>query len=128
MDSRRRTFPQGIRRYVVARDEVCRTPWCDAPIRHLDHITPAADGGPTTEDNAQGLCEACNHTKQAPGWTSTATRAGPGSVTVRTPTGHTYTSRAPDPPGKPTRTAILHQLATASQQAHEQFAALLAIA
>jgi hypothetical protein len=41
---------------------------------------------------------------------------------------HNYTSRAPDPPGTPAPAAILHQLATASQQAHEQFAALLAIA
>jgi hypothetical protein len=128
MDSRRRTFPESIRRYVVVRDQVCRTPWCDAPIRHLDHVQPAAEGGPTSEDNAQGLCEACNYTKEAPGWRSSASRAGPGTVTVSTPTGHTYTSRAPDPPGKQSRAAVLQALGEASQQAHERFAALLAIA
>ena len=26
----------------------CRTPYCDAPIRHTDHATPHARGGPTT--------------------------------------------------------------------------------
>ncbi len=128
MDSRRRTFPEGIRRYVVARDEVCRTPWCDAPIRHVDHVEGAARGGPTSEANAQGLCEACNYTKEAPGWSSSVSRAGPSTVTVRTPTGHNYTSRAPDPPGRASRAAVLQALGVASQQAQEQFAALLAIA
>ncbi len=128
MDSRRRAFPEGIRRYVVARDEVCRTPWCDAPIRHIDHVEGAADGGPTSEANAQGLCEACNYTKETPGWSSSVSRAGPSAVTVRTPTGHRYTSRAPDPPGKPSRAAVLQALGAASQEAQEQFAALLAIA
>lgn len=33
MDSRRRRFAGQLRRLVVARDSVCRTPWCAAPIR-----------------------------------------------------------------------------------------------
>ncbi|MEO8827397.1 DUF222 domain-containing protein [Lapillicoccus sp.] len=68
MDSTRRTFNGGLRRYLIGRDVTCRTPWCDAPIRHLDHVTDHAAGGPTTAANAQGLCIACNHTKQLPGW------------------------------------------------------------
>jgi hypothetical protein len=100
MDSRRREFSGLLRQFLVVRDEVCRTPWCDAPIRHLDHATRAADGGPTSEDNGQGLCVACNQAKEAPGWRATATRAGPRhAVTTATPTGHRYTSAAPDPPG-----------------------------
>ena len=77
----------------------CSSPWCDAPIRHLDHIVPTADGGPTTADNGQGLCEACNYAKEAPGWRA---RRPPGphhEVETTTPTGHHYRSRAPDPPG-----------------------------
>ena len=68
MDSRARLFPPGLRRFIQARDDTCRTPYCDAPIRHLDHIIPWHTGGPTTTDNAAGLCEACNHTKETPGW------------------------------------------------------------
>ncbi len=51
MDSRRRCFDGQLRRFVITADRTCRTPWCDAPIRHLDHVQPAADGGepaPTT--------------------------------------------------------------------------------
>ena len=67
MDSRRRLFPAGAQRFLIARDQLCRTPWCDAPIRHIDHIEPHARGGATTIDNGQGLCAACNLSKQAPG-------------------------------------------------------------
>ncbi len=78
-------------------------PWCDAPIRHTDHLRPAAQGGPTSVANGQGLCEAGNYTKQAPGWRA---RPAPGpaghTVVITTPTGHRYHSRAPDPPGAKT--------------------------
>ena len=100
MDAKRRLFPQALRRFLVIRDQTCRTPWCDAPIRHTDHIVPAAAGGPTTETNGQGLCEACNQAKEAPGWRAWPTRAGPRqAITVQTPTGHRYTSTAPQQPG-----------------------------
>ena len=45
MDSRARLFPPGLRRFIQARDDTCRTPYCDAPIRHLDHIIPWHAGG-----------------------------------------------------------------------------------
>ena len=93
MDSRARLFPAGLRRLITLRDQVCRTPWCDAPIRHIDHVVPSEADGPTSGHNGQGLCEACNHAKQAPGWRS---RPGPdGTVTTTTPTGHTRTTRPP---------------------------------
>lgn len=97
MDSRRRTAPPGLTRFVTTRDQTCRTPWCDAPIRHIDHIIPAAHGGPTDTENLQGLCEACNYTKQAPGWSTTGT--GNGTVATTSPTGHSYTSVPPTLPG-----------------------------
>jgi hypothetical protein len=99
MDSRRRLFPASAKEFLISRDQTCRTPWCDAPIRHLDHVTPYAHGGPTTTDNGQGLCEACNHTKQAPHWRTTVTSDG--TVYTRTPTGHTYPSHPPPPPRSP---------------------------
>ncbi len=45
MDSRARIFPPGLRRFIQARDHTCRTPYCDAPIRHLDHIVSWQNGG-----------------------------------------------------------------------------------
>ncbi len=98
VESRRRTFPPGLRRFITNRDQTCRTPWCDAPIRHLDHIRAHSDGGTTSLGNGQGLCERCNYTKQAPGWTARTLpgeRAQPHRVRVTTPTGHTYDATAP---------------------------------
>ena len=93
MDSRARLFPAGIADFILNRDQICRTPWCDAPLRQVDHIRRHADGGPTNIHNAQGLCQACNLTKETPGWTSTPHPDG--TITTTTPTGHTYASPAP---------------------------------
>ncbi len=99
MDSRARIFPAGLRRFIQARDDTCRTPYCDAPIRHLDHIIPWHNGGTTSLNNGAGLCEACNHTKETPGWNAQP-RPGPRhTLELTTPTGHTYTSTAPPLPG-----------------------------
>ena len=105
MDSRSRLAPTGLADLVRTRDlGTCRTPWCDAPIRHTDHITPHARGGPTTRDNLDGLCEACNHTRTATAWTARTLAPDDARHTVRitTPTGHVYDSVAPPLPG-PTR-------------------------
>jgi HNH endonuclease len=108
MDSRRRGFDGKLRQFLISRDQTCRTPWCDAPIRHADHITPAADHGTTSTANGQGLCAACNYTKTQPGWTARTVRAGPPhEVITTTPTRHTVHSRAPALPGwKPTRSRL----------------------
>ncbi len=98
-DSRRRAFSGELRELLVVRDQVCRTPWCDAPARHADHVVPAADGGPTSVDNGQGLCEACNYAKEAPGWQSQPLPGDRHQVLITTPTGRTHVSTAPDPPG-----------------------------
>ena len=97
IDPRRRTLPPALRALLVARDQWCRTPWCGAPIRHVDHVTDRAAGGPTSLANSQGLCERCKNIKQTPGWTA---RSGPTQVTTTTPTGHPYQS--PTPPPLPT--------------------------
>jgi hypothetical protein len=51
MDSRARLFPAGLRRFIQARDDTCRTPYCDAPIRHHDHVIPWHAGGTTSPGN-----------------------------------------------------------------------------
>jgi hypothetical protein len=100
MDSRRRSFDGQLRRFVVARDQTCRSAWCDAPVRHADHVTRAADGGATTADNGQGLCESCNYAKESAGWSARRVPGERHPVETTTPTGHTYLTRAPDPPGR----------------------------
>jgi len=109
MDSRARLFPPGHRRFIQTRDDTCRTPYCDAPIRHMDHIIPWHTGGETTSTNAAGLCEACNHTKETPGWKA---RPAPGprhTLKLTTPTGHSYYSTAPPLPGTPLRPSATDQ-------------------
>ncbi|WP_020013184.1 HNH endonuclease [Promicromonospora sukumoe] len=95
-----RFHPQGLSSLLRAREQgICATTWCDAPIRHTDHVTPHAEGGPTSLDNGQGLCARCNHAKQAPGWSQKTTQLdGLHAVETVTPTGHTYVSVAPTPP------------------------------
>lgn len=99
MDSRARLFPSGLRRFIQVRDHTCRTPFCDAPIRHLDHVLPWHSGGTTTQRNAAGLCEACNHIKEAPGWRSRPLSGPRHTLQLTTPTGHGYQSTAPPLPG-----------------------------
>jgi hypothetical protein len=99
MDSKARFFPPRLRRFLQVRDATCRTPYCDAPIRHHDHVIPWHHDGPTTAGNGQGLCEACNHIKEAPGWASIPLPSQRHTVELRTPTGHTYRSTAPPLPG-----------------------------
>jgi hypothetical protein len=101
MDSRARLFPKLLAKLVIFRDRVCRTKWCGARIRHLDHGVDHDRGGPTSARNGQGLCETCNHAKEAPNW-----RAGPApgqspddpAIVTTTPTGHSYVSRPPQAP------------------------------
>jgi 5-methylcytosine-specific restriction endonuclease McrA len=95
MDSTARRFEGRLAAYLRLRDRRCRTPYCDAPVRHLDHAHDHASGGPTSAVNGQGLCQACNHAKQARGWTARP-RPGPRhTIETITPTGHRYTSTAP---------------------------------
>ena len=93
MESSARLFPKPLARFIALRDQTCRTPWCDAPIRHIDHVVGHHEGGPTSAANGQGLCESCNHAKQAPGWRA---RPGPDNeVVTQMPTGHQVSSRPP---------------------------------
>ena len=94
-DARSRCFPDGLSSLIRLRDQFCRTPWCDAPIRHHDHAERAAQGGETSQENGQGLCEACNHAKEARGW---RVRPSPGdrhTLEITTPSGRVYDSTAP---------------------------------
>src|ERR1700722_2735817 len=95
-------FSHGLAGFIGVRDRTCRTPYCDAPIRHRDHATPHNRGGPTSATNGLGTCERCNYTKEAPGWRVTAAdENGVHTAEFVTPTGARYRSTAPPPPGAP---------------------------
>ncbi|WP_374727027.1 HNH endonuclease [Promicromonospora iranensis] len=98
--SKARFHPPGLADLLRAREQgICATSWCDAPVRHIDHVTPHAEGGVTSLDNGQGLCARCNHAKQAPGWAQSVTEhEGRQAVETTTPTGHSYGFVAPAPP------------------------------
>ena len=98
MDSRRREFDGELRHFLLVRDEICWTPWCDAPVRHADHVVRVADGGATGAGNGQGLCAVCNYAKEAAGWKARRIDGRQHRVAITTPTGHNYISAAPDPP------------------------------
>ena len=105
MESRSRCFPKGLAGFIGVRDRTCRTPYCDAPIRHRDHATPHNRGGPTSATNGLGSCERCNYTKEAPGWTvTTADENGEHTAEFETPTGARYRSTPPPLPGAPMTT------------------------
>jgi hypothetical protein len=104
MESRARLFPSGLAAFIELRDRRCRTPYCDAPIRHRDHAQPWAEGGPTTADNGLGLCERCNYAKEAAGWrvSTSINEHDTHTAEFTTPTGNHYRSEAP--PRAPTIT------------------------
>lgn len=102
-DPTARRFTGWLAKLLKLRDGgSCREPYCGAPIRHLDHLTRRRDGGPTNYTNGRGLCERHNYTRELPGWIVGTLQLGqngqPHLVATTTPTGHTYLSRAPDPP------------------------------
>jgi Domain of unknown function (DUF222) len=102
MESRSRCFPKGLARFIGVRDQTCRTPYCDAPIRHRDHAQPRNRGGPTSARNGLGMCERCNYVKETPGWrVTTCDEKGVHTAEFVTPTGLQYRSTAPPLPGPP---------------------------
>ncbi|SLN03167.1 hypothetical protein FM103_14145 [Corynebacterium xerosis] len=126
VDSVAREFPRALARFIRWRDVTCRGPFCNAPIRHSDHIRPHAAGGHTCLDNGQGLCAFCNDKEQqtssverspdSPGhqvtWTSrtgTVRTTGPTSLTgllVDPPPGAPSPSESPPPSGEQAQRAI----------------------
>jgi hypothetical protein len=101
-DPHRRRFDGWLAKLITLRDQHCRDPHCDAAIRHLDHILRYQDRGLTTLANGRGTCARGNYIREMPGWRVDVVYSGldgqPHTIAVNTPTGHTYYSRAPDPP------------------------------
>ena len=64
-DSRRRCFDGVLETFIRARDgNRCTAPYCDAPIRHIDHVKRWVDGGGTEFANGRGYCAFHNHARE----------------------------------------------------------------
>ncbi|UEJ82484.1 HNH endonuclease [Brachybacterium halotolerans subsp. kimchii] len=109
-DAGRRRFTGSERRFVEMADQHCRTPFCDARARHIDHVVRHADGGETVVANGVARCEGCNYLMELPGWSGTledAEQCGSGpphapparapsrAYEITTPMGRSYASSAP---------------------------------
>lgn len=93
-DERRRRFDGTLAGFIRDRDRHrCRQPGCDCRIRDIDHVKAYANGGLTREANGQGVCRRSHIFKHLPGWNVTTQTDG--TIEWRTPSGHTYLSRAP---------------------------------
>ncbi len=77
VEARSRAFPASLKRFLMLAHQTCRAPYCDAPIRQMDHIVPWSQGGPTSLDNGNGLCGGDNQ-KESSGETVRVVRDGSG--------------------------------------------------
>jgi hypothetical protein len=123
MQSRARLFPKALSAFIDLRDDTCRTPYCDAPIRHHDHADPHRRDGPTSAVNGLGECERCNYAKEAPGWSVSTSSDDEGCHTAEftTPTGARHRSRAPRLPGL--RTTLFSERDVRTAMAIAEYAA-----
>ncbi len=108
MESRARLFPRGLTTFIGLRDQRCRTPYCDAPIRHRDHATPWHRDGKTSAENGLGSCERCNYVKEVDGWQveTSIDESHRHTADFTTPTGARYSSRTLPLPRGPSRVEV----------------------
>ncbi|WP_251856779.1 HNH endonuclease signature motif containing protein [Herbiconiux sp. L3-i23] len=95
--------PKQLRRYLAARDEVCRFVGCTRSVEHcdVDHTKPWAEDGETVAANLAHLCKGHHMVKGRKRWRVTASPGG--TLTWTSPTGRTYTTkpaRTFAPPGR----------------------------
>ncbi|QOK23245.1 DUF222 domain-containing protein [Janibacter indicus] len=117
VDSRQRLFAGRLRRLIELRDATCRVPWCDAPVRQVDHVRRVSRGGETSASNGMGVCQRHNLDKEAPGWraevisTGLDPGGGPHEVRLTTPAGGDVRCLAPPllGPGRAERRPVVEQ-------------------
>lgn len=93
MEARTRRFRGNLAKFIRLRDRTCRTPWCEAPIRDIDHAEDHQLTGDTSAANGQGLCQTCNQAKNSTGWQARPTDSG--TITTTMPTGIGYRTTPP---------------------------------
>lgn len=117
LDCGRRSYriPDALRRFIEARDQVCRFPGCNRRALNcqIDHATSWNDGGTTAPANLGALCTRHHQLKTHAGWRIQRTDAS-GACTWRSPLGRTY-QHDPQPPLLAPRPALPLQPVVASQ-------------
>lgn len=112
VDRHRRRFHPHVARWIRARDaHRCRMPVCDhthtTSNLDLDHVDPYHRSHDSAIGNGQLACDTYNQIKELPGWTvtkqRTPSRPNAPTLTITTPTGHTYTTPPPPAFGPATR-------------------------
>jgi Domain of unknown function (DUF222) len=100
-DSRRRAFDGALETFIRARDgNRCTAAYCDAPIRHIDHVKRYSDGGPTAFANGRGYCEFHNHAREPLQVARAGARPRPSRHTsTRPPAGPRPETSVPRAPG-----------------------------
>ena len=68
-------FSLAARQFLIARDQTCRGPFCDAPIRHADHVVPHEQGGPTRTAMVRVCVSGATTRRSSPGWQSVVDEA-----------------------------------------------------
>jgi hypothetical protein len=75
-DPHRRKFNGWLAQLIRLRDQTCRDPHCDAPIRHTDHVVPFRSGGPPHWLTDGGCAPAATTSARCPAgrwiWSATA--------------------------------------------------------
>ena len=88
-DPYRRRIDGFLRKLIMLRARWCRDPFCDAPIRHIDHIQRYSDAGLTIYLNGREACERGNYVREMPGWKLEAVSSGldgqPHTIKITTP-------------------------------------------
>ena len=102
-DPNRRHFDGWLAQLIKLRDQTCRDPFCDAPIRHIDHIIRHADGGLTNYINGRGTCARGNYVREMPGWHINARRL---RLPLRAAQDHHHHTHRPPLPQPRTRSAM----------------------
>ena len=84
-------WTEAQRRYLCARDRICRFPGCRVAAERceLDHILPFSSGGATDVDNGLAVCKRHHRVKHQPDWN--LRRFADDRVEWTTPTGHVLT-------------------------------------
>ncbi|WP_442864307.1 DUF222 domain-containing protein [Arthrobacter sp. ATA002] len=87
---RRRKVPDGLRRWLQARDQTCRFPGCSVGTARTeaDHTIPWAQGGPTEHWNLANLCRKHHRMKTLGHWK--ARQVSPGVLEWISPLGRHY--------------------------------------
>lgn len=98
-----------LKRFVLARDEICATPGCTRPatLCDLDHRHDFAKGGETSAENLAPRCPKDHTIKHATRWQVSTRETSAGVTEVWTsPGGRRYWDRSLDPPPRPTRPRV----------------------